>query len=477
MTKNIKLSTITTIAVFSIIGCGSSSSSETKIGTSFYGDAAVSGLGFECGKEVGTTDVDGKFTFEVGKPCTFKIGAIELPVVEASELKDGVPFVEDDNKTTQFLQSLDNANDGRITITPALIKVLEAKDIVTIPNDEELKVLTTELATEAQDNEAFTFTGAYVTPEAAAAYVQGTKDDVAGEAAAVGMKFTFPSNFYHDIKKDYYERDNYVFEAEKFSFSKDKKFSSSVLVFKDDKFVLHEEANNDNSEDYTLKNGEWVKEEERSEIKTVISKNDTVATLNDMYQLTFNKVKNLENKSIKLIDSNIEVKMPKDAKEIHLGFKILKEIYEIYGQAYNYNSLSEVVKVQCGTHYFTHAKDDSDIRGISFTCNQESQTSGTLVGVKYDNKLVEGVGTWEIKNLPNSKIKALLINIDNKYNEQDSDSSPMYALKDGEVWVGYFVPAAERNPIIVYNQKAFNAISAEIKKSMNGESSSKTLNE
>jgi len=163
MIKYIKISTITTMAVFSIVGCGSSSSSSVETGTGFYVDAAVEGVDYVCGTMEGTTGDGGKFTFEKGEGCTFSLAGITLRTTEAKDLSDNVKVVEDDNKTAQFLQSLDNANDGTIKITPALIKVLETEEVTIIPDDEELKDLTLSLAAEAENNETFTFTGAYVT--------------------------------------------------------------------------------------------------------------------------------------------------------------------------------------------------------------------------------------------------------------------------------------------------------------------------
>ena len=470
--KKFNLVSLSVVTVLALVGCGgggSSSNSGIETGTGYYKDAAVGGLTYSCGKEEGTTDADGKFTFEVGQPCTFKVGKIELPVVEANELTDGVKFVEDDNKTIQFLQSLDNANDGKITITPKVIAILNKKDIVTVPeNPAKLKEVIKGIEEEAQADENFTFTGHYVTPEEAVVHVEGTKEEIKAEIAATGAKFTFPSNFYTDVKKDYNGGDKSTFEAEKFAFSADKKFTHSELAFEDGSFVLDE--NNDDSRDFHLENGQWVEESDSNTMATVVSKDDKVVTLNEVYQLTFASVKDLEGKSIKAIDgSSISVTMPKGAEEIKLGFEILKDNYSLREKAQSrgntennyYASLSEVVEVQCGDRYFQHAKEDSGARGIAFACDQENQTSGTLVAVKNDNSLVtSGVGTWEIKKLPNSNIEALLVHIEDKYRKHTD--MPMYAMKDGEVWEGNSDTAGKKEPIVVYNQKAFDAITAKL---------------
>jgi hypothetical protein len=485
--KTLNLVGLSLATVLALVGCGSSGggADDPKTGTGYYVDSAVGGLSYVCGTQTGTTAEDGKFTFEVGQSCLFKVGDIELPVVEASELKDGAKFVEDDAKTTQFLQSLDDASDGKITITPELVKALKEKDIVIVPDDAGLKELVKGMEASAKDDATFTFTGYYVTPEEAASHVAETKESVAGEAAAEGVAFTFPSKLYADVEldTDYYNGKNHEqFEAEVFEFTADKKFKHSEVVFKDGAFVLDTNDNdNDNDTDYVLENGKWVEDKDDKQFPTVVSAKDTLVTLDDKYQLSMKSIKDLEGKSRIIRDSDISVTMPKDAKEIEVGFKVLKEMYEIHQQARTYGntnneyytSLTDVVENKCGTHYFTHAKDNSGINGISFACGQENQTSGTMVGVKNDNSLVTtGVGTWEIKTLPNSDIKALLVNIDTKYNEHSD--SPMYAMKDAEVWRGHHDTVGEKEPMITYNKTAFDAFTAKIAELDGGGSSTET---
>jgi hypothetical protein len=480
--KKFNLVSLSVVTVMALVGCGGGGgTSAPETATGYYVDSAVGGLSYVCGTQTGTTDADGKFTFEVGQSCLFKVGDIELPVVEASELKDGAKFVEDDAKTTQFLQSLDDATDGKITITPELVKALKEKDIVIVPDDAGLKELVKGMEESAKDDATFTFTGYYVTPEEAAAHVAETKESVAGEVAAEGVAFTFPSKLYADVEldTDYYNGKNYEqFEAEVFEFTADKKFKHSEVVFKDGAFVP-DTNNNDDDTDYVLENGKWVEDKDDRQFTTVVSEKDTVVTLSEQYQLSMKSIKELEGKSRTIRDSDVSVTMPKGAKEIEVGFKVLKEKYEVHEQARThgntnndyYTSLTEVVENQCGTHYFTHTKENSGVNGIAFACGQESQTSGTMVGVKNDGTLVTtGVGTWEIKTLPNSDIKALLVNIDAKYNEHSD--SPMYAMKDAEVWRGYHDTVGEKEPMITYNQVAFDAFSAKIAGLGDGGSSS-----
>jgi len=466
------------VSILALTACGGGSSSgddgktgDVKTGTAYYLDSAVSGVKYKCGDQEGLTGTDGSFTFEEGESCTFTLAGIELRNVDASKLTDGAKILEDNVNVAQFLQSLDkdgNATNG-ITISPEIVQVLSTGDVAKLPeNEEELKNVV-KLLEDAKNSGHVEYSGHAVTPAQAAAHL----DDTKGEIVAEGKTFTFPSKFYGEIKKDYNGGDSYKFEADSFNFSADKKFSFAELAFEGDAFVLDED---DNKESFHFKNGQWVKD--NNSMSVVVSDNNKVVTLNDTYELTLKSLKDLKGKSRSIRDSDISVVMPEGAEETKFGFKVLKESYGIDEKARThghtgsdyYQSLSSVIENQCGTHYFRHAKDNSGIKGISFTCNQESQTSGTMVGVKSDNTLVtSNVGSWEIKSLPNSTEKAILITINKKY-KKHSDT-PLFATKDGEVWEGWRDTAGEQEPMTMYNQKAFDALTAKIVE-INGNSSS-----
>jgi len=136
-----------------LIGCGGSSSSDipssstgsftdnssstgnstprADLGTGYYIDSAVEGIDYTCGTQTGQTDKDGKFIFEKGTSCTFKLAGITLRTTLSGELIDGIEIIEDNQKVAQLLQSIDgsgNLEDGiQITddVRKALLKALE----------------------------------------------------------------------------------------------------------------------------------------------------------------------------------------------------------------------------------------------------------------------------------------------------------------------------------------------------------------
>ena len=128
--------------VFSMSGCGGGGDDPTPqtiaTGTGYYVDSAVSGVKTKCGAKEGTTGADGKFTFEVGKGCTFFLGDIKLRDIDKAILKDGVTVYETDKYTAQVLQSLDsdgNPTNG-ITISEEFVTALTTANITTLPTNE-----------------------------------------------------------------------------------------------------------------------------------------------------------------------------------------------------------------------------------------------------------------------------------------------------------------------------------------------------
>ena len=109
----------------------------------YYVDAAIKGIKYECGDNIGLTDTEGKFIFEKGLGCTFYLGNIELRTVESSLLKtSGVIIRETDTQLAILLQSLDYNNfpDDGIEIPEDIQAKLEQANITYLPsNNEELK--------------------------------------------------------------------------------------------------------------------------------------------------------------------------------------------------------------------------------------------------------------------------------------------------------------------------------------------------
>lgn len=128
MKKKIVLSSIATLGVLSLVGCGGSGSSNATVATgkSFYLDSAVSGINYKCGAQEGITDAEGAFTFDVGSSCTFYLGDIMLRNVAANTLKDGESIVETDVKIAQLLQTLDVDGDpsNGITVSPEVVDAM-----------------------------------------------------------------------------------------------------------------------------------------------------------------------------------------------------------------------------------------------------------------------------------------------------------------------------------------------------------------
>ena len=137
MKKSITLSSIA-IASLLLVGCGGGGSTSTdtssNIGMGYYVDSAIEGVDYICGTQSGTTDVDGKFTFEENQNCSFKVGNVILREVDASTLKNGITILEDNIDTARFLQTLDRDGDASngIEVSDAVKKL----DITEVPKED-----------------------------------------------------------------------------------------------------------------------------------------------------------------------------------------------------------------------------------------------------------------------------------------------------------------------------------------------------
>ena len=105
-------------------GGGGSSSSSPSTATGYFIDSPVQGLTYVSGGQSGTTDANGKFTYEVGKTVKFSVGAISLGEVSAKGKMTPVDMVANADasnttvlKITRFLMTLDSDNDATNGIT------------------------------------------------------------------------------------------------------------------------------------------------------------------------------------------------------------------------------------------------------------------------------------------------------------------------------------------------------------------------
>ncbi len=134
MKKSIRLSSIAIASLF-LVGCGEgTSNTSSNISTGYYVDSAIASVDYVCGTQSGTTDIDGKFTFEENKNCTFKVGNIILREVSASTLKDNITILEDNLDTARFLQTLDR--DGNATNGIEVSNAVKKLDLNEVPKDD-----------------------------------------------------------------------------------------------------------------------------------------------------------------------------------------------------------------------------------------------------------------------------------------------------------------------------------------------------
>ncbi len=145
MKKNIILSSIVSVSLLSLVGCGGSSSpSNPNTGTGYYVDSAVEGVDYVCGSQSDKTGSNGKFIFEKGQGCKFSLAGIPLRTTKSDELADGKKIVEDNLKVAKLLQSIDDDNNvsNGIQITKKVLTALttaleESNSTGKLPEDED----------------------------------------------------------------------------------------------------------------------------------------------------------------------------------------------------------------------------------------------------------------------------------------------------------------------------------------------------
>ncbi len=172
------------VITLSLAGCGGGGSSTTPqtatTDTGYYVDSAVAGVNYICGSQTGTTDKDGKFTFEKGQDCTFELAGITLKKIPSDNLVDNAKVVENNVSVARFLQSIDNdgnpSNGIQITekISTVLTKALQTENIKTVPDDT-IKLDTVVSHIEQEDD---SFKGHVVTEEEAQNHLQSTQESI-----------------------------------------------------------------------------------------------------------------------------------------------------------------------------------------------------------------------------------------------------------------------------------------------------------
>ena len=217
MKQTTLLSTVTIMALFALIGCGSSTSltsteDETSIdkGTGYYVDSAVEGVKYRCGTLEDVTGKTGNFTFEKGQSCTFYLGDIPIRTLDQTRLTDGETIVEDNVSVASLLQSLDSDGDARngITLTQeavdALEKTLKAQQpeasVPKLPTtDSEIEILVASVAESLRNSD---FAGHFVSTQEALEHVKNTQTGITTGVFA-GKRFYVP---YLENGKSYIEK-------------------------------------------------------------------------------------------------------------------------------------------------------------------------------------------------------------------------------------------------------------------------------
>ena len=282
-----------------------------------------------------------------------------------------------------------------------------------------------------------------------------------------GVPLSIPSTYYEYIYEEFNDSTAYDYHAESLLFQADNTLNVIENEFLSDSFYF--DVFEENNLNYTLRNGNWTDNVWDIQLSAL----DTVATLNGHYALTVASQQDISNQEEVLDGINTPVLMPSGSEKTLFNVERIADIYEIDRRSQThgntstqyYQTLTELIQNQCGTHWFDYV-EASSFSYIAFTCGEESQSSGTLVGTASDGVTqIVGVGTWTKVTLPDSTIDAIITQVDPAY--LDSGSSylvehKMFAMKDSEVWEGHKSDADSKSQLLTYNQAAYAAINAAV---------------
>jgi len=141
MNRNKIVLSLVSGVVLLLSGCGSDSAGGTTSvpqSTAFYVDSAIEGVTVECAGYSSVTASDGKFSYENGAECHFKVGSVLLRPPEG--VNNGQIIFEKNERTAQFLQTLDmdgNPDNG-IYISTQTATVLAGIGISSVPQNDDL---------------------------------------------------------------------------------------------------------------------------------------------------------------------------------------------------------------------------------------------------------------------------------------------------------------------------------------------------
>lgn len=300
--------------------------------------------------------------------------------------------------------------------------------------------------------------------------------DAGGNAAAPitrevtvvdGIAFMVPSALYQ--YEGYGSLYNWRYGVQLLSFN-----SSNNFTFTEDEFAgggFYPEFDAAELE-YVLINGAWVPDDPASGWSMQLSQLGTVATVNGIYDLKIVDQQNIGGQSEILQGITSSIIMPAGSEKSIISVSSESDVYNINhrresnGLTSNqyYQNLTEVIQHQCGSSWIDSV-GNPNFNFISFTCGEESQSSGTLTGVKFDNSLVPNIGTWTRGMIPGTTIEAVITYVDPaQVNAGDNSltNHKMFAMRGNEVWEGDKSDAGSFDQFEAYNQIAIGAIEAAV---------------
>ena len=357
----------------------------------------------------------------------------------------------------------DSAGNEAVTVTRTVNVIDQAAPVIALQgNASEFILINTNYAeagataTDAAEGEVNVDIGGSVDVTAPGVYTlnYSAQDSAGNQADEASRTVTVIDAIAFPVPTTYYDYGNFVFDR-----------GVSVSSFTENGFsgsngTIENGVLNLSAEEFTfhrLVEGMWL-EQVRSNLAVEFSQLNSVALVGGFDQYTIESAEEVSEALIRtsLRDGTLQnISLPAGSVRATVKSKLLEDQYIIFDLAEGITDLDEVMNILCGNPSFQGFDSTTTL-----ICDDASPNSGTVDGTR-DGVTTEGVGTWARGNLPNSTIEAVIVTINPEWNGRDAlapTESEMFAIKDGQVWIGQKTGAGAESTHTLYNQTAHDVI-------------------
>ncbi len=258
-------------------------------------------------------------------------------------------------------------------------------------------------------------------------------------------------------------------------------------VQKDGTFMLDDNEDKGENEDFFYSNGVWKQEQEDRENYTLDASGAII--LPDMNEKAYLvNEKDISGLTKELSDFGIDVKMPNGAKMSFIRIEKVDDTYSLYEpvrdystqDAMPYTSISEFIQGQCQNSWFI-GNDESGLafKGTAtsdgqYVCDGSAKSGELVLATRYSfesnfTQTEKISGKWEIKTLEGGVDILVVKPYDIKrFEDQDDEVRyPIFSMNDSMLYRGSFEEKGAKHTLPTFNKIAMDAITKSITENWN----------